>query len=201
MLQITYCDLDALEPDPRNARRHTAAQIRKIERLLLRFGWTTPMGQADGRLIFGHARRQAARNLRDQGAEIPGNADPNTGPVVDLSHLSAEERRAYALADNRIALDAGWNDDVLAEELAALDTAGFDTALTGFEAEEIAAMMAAPSRASMIAEVPVGPVEDRFWISVRGPLARQAEALQRLRSIMAELPGVAVELGTIQDGT
>jgi ParB-like chromosome segregation protein Spo0J len=201
-LVIKYLALDDIAADPRNARKHPPAQIRKIERLIAEYGWTTPMGIADGQLIYGHARRTAARNLRDRGVAIPGNPDPDKGPTVDLSHLSAVQRRAYALADNRASLDAGFDADVLADELADLDADGFDLDLTGFEADEIDGLVTGgvAGGKSAIREIAVAAVEDRFWVSVRGPLALQAQALQRLRTVMAELPGLDVELGTVMDG-
>jgi len=131
-IRIRYEPLDALAPDPRNARTHTAAQISQIERSLVEFGWTTPAGKADGVLIYGHARREAAMNLRDRGVAIPGNPDPNKAPVVDLSHLTPEQRRAYAIADNQLATLAGWNEDVLRVDLGGLRSLGFDLSLTGF---------------------------------------------------------------------
>jgi ParB-like chromosome segregation protein Spo0J len=200
MLAITYRRLDDLRDDPRNARKHSSAQVRTIEELLAEYGWTTPMGMADGQLIYGHARRKAAMNLRARGVPIPGNDDADLGPTVDLSHLSADQRRAYALADNAVALKAGWHETILADELTALQAEAFDLSLTAFDTAEIESLIGAAHDASAITETPVSLVQDRFWISVRGPLASQADALQRLRAVMAEVPGLTVELGTVMDG-
>jgi ParB-like chromosome segregation protein Spo0J len=111
-LAIRYLPLDGLLPYDRNARTHTPAQISAIERSLVEFGWTAPMAIAGGMLIYGHARREAARNLRNRGVGIPRNPDPDRGPVVDLSHLNAAQRRAHVLADNQLATLAGWNDEL-----------------------------------------------------------------------------------------
>ncbi len=133
-LTIRYELLDELLPDPRNARTHDASQITAIARSLGEFGWATPMGTADGKLIYGHARRQAAIQLRDAGIRIPRNPDPARGPVVDLSYLKPAQRRAYMLADNQLPTLAAWDRDILASELLDLRTDGFDLSLTGFDA-------------------------------------------------------------------
>jgi hypothetical protein len=140
-LRIEYEPLDALEPYARNPRTHSAAQLKLIERSLARFGWATPVGKADGVLIYGHARRQAALNLRARGVRIPHHPDPNVAPVVDLSHLSKADRRAYVIADNQLAVLAGWDDDLLRLELTELRDEGFDLALTGFSDPEIADLL------------------------------------------------------------
>jgi hypothetical protein len=141
MLVIGYELLDGLIPYDRNARTHSPAQIRSVEKSLARFGWTTPMGKADGMLIYGHARRRAAINLRDQGKAIPGNDDPAMGPTVDLSHLSLDERRAYVIADNAIAEQAGWDRDLLGIEVRELSQGGFDLSLLGFPKADLSDLM------------------------------------------------------------
>jgi hypothetical protein len=140
-LVITYEPLDDLAEYERNARTHSPAQISEIERSLVEFGWATSMAKAKGVLIYGHARRQAAINLRDRGVAIPHNPDPDRGPVVDLSHLTKIQRQAYVLADNQLATKAGWNFDLLGVELGELRDLGFDLSLTGFDLPEIGRLL------------------------------------------------------------
>lgn len=141
-LKIRYKSLDNLQEYERNANEHPPAQIKLIERLMARCGWMTPMGEAGGVLIYGHARRQAALNLRDKGIPIPRNPDPNKGPVVDLSHLNAMERRAYRIADNESARKAVTDDVTLAEELEdmRLDDPDFDLSYTGLDDDRLDAL-------------------------------------------------------------
>jgi len=136
-LEIRYLPLDDLTPYEKNPRTHTAAQIKMIERSLQRFGWATPIAVADGVLIYGHARREAAINLRKKAVPIRDNPDPNLAPVVDLSHLTPDERRAYVIADNQLAAQAGWDNELLSLEVRALDLAGFEIGLLGFGDKEL----------------------------------------------------------------
>jgi ParB-like chromosome segregation protein Spo0J len=136
-LQIVYRPLRDLVPYVRNARTHNKAQLGKLRASLKRFGWTNPMLIAGNEMIAGHGRLSAALALLDAHEAIPRNPDPASGPTVDLSHLSPTERRAYVLADNRIALDAGWDNDLLRIEFAGLKMDGFDLALTGFSKFEM----------------------------------------------------------------
>jgi len=129
--------LDDLEDYEFNANDHPPSQIALIEKLMAKVGWTTAMGMAKGVLIYGHGRRMAARNLRDKGIPIPRNPDPNRGPVVDLSHLSKSEQRAYRLADNESARKAVTNVDNLLSELSDLQLEGFDLDLTGYDAGQL----------------------------------------------------------------
>lgn len=139
-LKIRYELLDNLREYERNANEHPPAQIALIERLLAKFGWTTSMGKAGGVLIYGHARRQAALNLRDKGVAIPGNPDPNKGPVVDLSHLSKIDRRLYVIADNESARKSVTNAELLALEVQELGELGADLALTGLDDGQLSAL-------------------------------------------------------------
>jgi DNA modification methylase len=116
-----------LRPYDRNARTHSKKQVRQIADSIQRFGFTNPvLISDDGEIIAGHGRVQAAKLL--------GLA---TVPTLKLSHLTAEERRAYVLADNKLALNAGWDHDVLAIELQALIDLDFDVTLTGFSLAEV----------------------------------------------------------------
>jgi DNA modification methylase len=124
-----------LIPYARNARTHSPVQVAQIAASIREFGWTNPI-LVDGErgVIAGHGRLLAARQLGM--TEVP---------TLELSHLSPAQRRAYVLADNRLALSAGWDEDLLRVELAELSADGFDLALTGFEPSEIAGFLAEPS--------------------------------------------------------
>src|SRR5271157_1139099 len=94
--------------------------------------WTNPvLVGADGVIIAGHARVLAARKLGL--AEVP---------VIVLGHLSETQRRALVIADNKLALNAGWDEEILHQEMQAVEAAGFDLDLVGFSDEEIRALMA-----------------------------------------------------------
>ena len=123
-----------LIPYARNARTHSDAQVTQIAASICEFGWTNPvLVDSDGGVIAGHGRLLAALKLGL--AEVP---------TIELSHLTTAQRRAYVLADNRMALSAGWDEDLLRLELAELQTDGFDLALTGFDLDEIADYLAGP---------------------------------------------------------
>jgi DNA modification methylase len=109
--------------------------VAQIAASICEFGFTNPIlvDGANG-VIAGHGRLLAARKLGL--AEVP---------TIELSHLTPAQRRAYVLADNRLALSAGWDDDLLRLELGALQADGFDLALTGFDLGEIAGLFAAPT--------------------------------------------------------
>lgn len=112
-----------LVPYANNARTHSPAQIATIAASIREFGWTNPvLTDGAGGIIAGHGRVMAAAKLRM--AEVP---------VIELAHLSPGQKRAYILADNRIALASGWDDELLKIELGALKAGGFDMSLTGFD--------------------------------------------------------------------
>lgn len=110
-----------------NARTHSKAQVKQIAESIRRFGFTNPvLVSDDGEIVAGHGRVLAAKELGL--AEVP---------TIRLSHLSAAERRAYVIADNKLALNAGWDFDLLADELQHLIDADFDLSLTGFSIAEV----------------------------------------------------------------
>ena len=132
-----YRRLADLLPAARNARTHTPRQVRKIEASLVRFGWTTPILVAEGSILAGHARHQAACNLASRGVSIARNVDPQTAPTLDLSALSGPERLAYMIADNRLAEEAGWDNDLLRLDFSDLKLADFDLSLTVFTLPQV----------------------------------------------------------------
>lgn len=124
---IEHVAVRSLKPYPRNARRHSKAQIKQIAASIERFGFNNPVLIADdGEIVAGHGRVAAAQLL---GIE--------TVPAVRLSHLSEVEKRAYIIADNKLALNAGWDREMLAIELQGLIELDFEAELTGFSLAEL----------------------------------------------------------------
>ena len=130
-LNVEYRKVEALIPYARNPRTHAEGQIAKIAASIVEYGWTNPiLVDGDNGIIAGHGRLAAARKLGlDQ------------VPVIELAHLTVAQKRALVIADNRLALDAGWDEEMLALELAELSDVGYDLALTGFEDTEIEALL------------------------------------------------------------
>jgi DNA modification methylase len=130
--KIALWPTDKLIPYARNARTHSDAQVAQIAASIAEFGWTNPiLAGSDGVIVAGHGRLAAAQKL--------GLASV---PVVVLDHLTATQRRALVIADNRIAENAEWDDAMLRVELADLQDEGFDLDLTGFDADALAELMA-----------------------------------------------------------
>ncbi|WP_423207198.1 site-specific DNA-methyltransferase [Paracoccus yeei] len=144
-LAVEYRPLDSLVPYARNARTHSEAQVAEIAGSIREFGFVNPVLIAnDGTLIAGHGRVLAARLL---GME--------TVPTITLAGLSDTQRRALVLADNRIALNAGWDEALLALELGDLKEAGFDLGIMGFEDGELDRLLAGPEDADQGSPAPV----------------------------------------------
>lgn len=129
--RIEVWPVDRLLPYERNARTHSDDQVTKIAASLVEFGFTNPIlvDSKDG-IIAGHGRLLAAKRV-----------GMDAVPVIVLDHLTDAQRRAYVIADNRLALDAGWDEELLALELADLTEAGFDLALTGFDDAELQSLL------------------------------------------------------------
>ncbi|MBS1876613.1 MAG: site-specific DNA-methyltransferase [Acidobacteria bacterium] len=126
-LQVVRWPVDRLIPYARNSRTHSDEQVAQIAASIAEFGWTNPiLAGSDGIVIAGHARLQAARKL--------GMTDV---PVIILDHLSETQRRALVLADNRLALNAGWDEEMLRVELTALEEEGFNLDVVGFTDAEL----------------------------------------------------------------
>lgn len=127
---IEKISIDKLIPYARNARTHSDEQVAQIAASIREFGFNNPVLIADDNtIIAGHGRVMAARKL--------GLTD---APCIKLSHLSETQRKAYILADNKLALNAGWENSLLSVELEELIGSGFDISLTGFTQEEIDAL-------------------------------------------------------------
>lgn len=125
--QLVERDIASLRPYARNARTHSKKQVKQIAASIERFGFTNPvLVSDDGEIIAGHGRVEAAKLLGLRKV-----------PTLALSHLSEAERRAYVLADNKLALNAGWDKEMLAIELQGLIDLEFDVELTGFSLAEV----------------------------------------------------------------
>lgn len=153
-LKITYLRTDELIPYARNSRTHSAEQVAQIAASIREFGFTNPvLVDEDRGIIAGHGRVMAAQRL--QLAEVP---------TITLAGLTEMQRRAYVIADNRLALNAGWDNEMLALELADLKEAGFDLELTGFGDDEIKDLLAESAKTEGLTDpdeappVPVNPV-------------------------------------------
>src|SRR5450432_1136772 len=118
--------IDKLVPYARNPRTHSDAQVAQIAASIAEFGFNNPiLVDTKAGIIAGHGRLLAARKL--QLTEVP---------VIVLDHLTETQKRAYVIADNQLAMNAGWDDTLLAAELAALRQEEFDVSLIGFEDDE-----------------------------------------------------------------
>ena len=126
-MKIEYTPVRELRPYPNNARTHSKKQIRQIANSIAKFGFCNPVLVDDAKqIIAGHGRVEAAKLLGIDAV-----------PTCRLSHLSDAEKRAYVLADNRLAEKAGWDRQLLAIELQGLIEIDVDIELTGFEMAEI----------------------------------------------------------------
>lgn len=130
-LEIKYLLVDEITPYSRNPRTHSEEQIAQIVASIREFGFTNPiLIDTNQGIIAGHGRFAAAKEL---GLERV--------PCIDLSHLTEEQKRAYIIADNKLALNGGWNEDLLRLELTDLKELGANLELTGFDAMELADIM------------------------------------------------------------
>jgi hypothetical protein len=143
-LKIEYRPPASLNPAKRNPRTHGKRQVAQIEASIRQFGFVNPvLIDADGAIVAGHGRVEAAKSL-----------GMTTVPTIRLDHLTAEERRAYLIADNRLAELAGWDNAILAielGELANLDL-GFDIELTGFEGADLDRILEGPTQSPTLTE-------------------------------------------------
>lgn len=140
----TTAKIKDLTPYARNSRTHSDEQVSQIAASIREFGFTAPVLYADGTVIAGHGRLMAAQRLQAAGHRIalPSGEVLPAGevPAIDCTGWSDAQKRAYVIADNKLALNAGWDDEMLRLELGELKDEGFDLDLTGFDAGELAAL-------------------------------------------------------------
>ncbi|MBP0441376.1 site-specific DNA-methyltransferase [Tianweitania sediminis] len=157
-LTVVYRSLSELKPDPRNARTHSRKQTKQIENSIKAFGFTNPiLVDQDLRVIAGHGRLLAAKQL-----------GLDEVPTISLADLTEAQVRALRLADNKIALNAGWDIELLQVELGGLEELNFDLDLTGFSTGEIDLVLHPPQDPADedIPEVRTAPRSKRgdIWI-------------------------------------
>ena len=125
--RIEHWPLDKLIPYARNPRTHSDAQIAQIAASIAEFGFTNPiLVDSKAGIIAGHGRLLGARKL-----------NLATVPVIVLDHLTETQKRAYIIADNKLAINAGWDDELLALELVELKESDFDLSVLGFDTKEL----------------------------------------------------------------
>ena len=152
-MEIKQTPISELIPYANNARTHDDAQVAQIAASIKEFGFTNPvLTDGDNGIIAGHGRVMAARKL-----------GMDTVPCIELSHLTPTQKKAYVLADNKLAMNSGWDDELLRLELTELEDLGFDLDLTGFSLDEIADLTAEEIPEGLtdedaVPDVPVEPV-------------------------------------------
>ena len=168
-----------------NARTHSKQQIKQIARSIETFGFTNPvLISDDDEIVAGHGRVMAAKELGM--SEVP---------VLRLSHLNADQRRAYVIADNKLAMNAGWDVEILAIELQALIDIEFDPTITGFSLAEIdltldaaqAASQDTIDRADVVPEPPLVPVSrpgDLWKLGHHAVLCGDAQSAKNVERLM-----------------
>jgi DNA modification methylase len=130
-MQIKEVEVTALIPYAKNSRTHDDAQVAQIAASIKEFGWTNPiLVDGDKGVIAGHGRLLAARKLGHDKV-----------PVIELKHMTEAQKRAYVIADNKLALNAGWDTAMLSIEMKDLEDEGFDLALLGFDDKELNALL------------------------------------------------------------
>lgn len=203
--KVALRKLTDLTPDPSNARTHSPEQVEQLVASINRFGWTNPI-LADDLIRAGHGRCMAARSIYEAGGTIylaPGKERggkaiaKGTVPAIDCTGWTEDERKAYALADNQLALQAGWDTEVLMKQLDELSAVEFDLPTIGFDQAALDALIADGT-----GEAPGGPAgkdttgeledstfsySEQFAVIVRCKDAAEQEArFNRLRDEFGE---------------
>lgn len=150
--QIEWRDVASLLPYARNSRTHSDAQVAQIAASIKEFGWTNPvLVDGDGTIIAGHGRLMAARKL-----------GMTKAPVIRLEHLTEAQKRAYVIADNQLAMNAGWDNEMLKVEIGELALGDFDLSLLGFDDKVLAGLLAEETQGltddDEVPDVPIDPV-------------------------------------------
>lgn len=158
-MEIVNKTIAELTPYARNSRTHSQEQVAQIVASIREFGWTNPvLIDERGEIIAGHGRVLAAREL--------GMGDV---PCIVLAGLTDAQKRAYVIADNKLALNAGWDDDMLRLELAELQGLDFDLGLIGFGSDELDLLLTQDQEQGLTDPDEVPEVQDAA-VSARGDI-------------------------------
>jgi ParB-like chromosome segregation protein Spo0J len=182
-----------LIPYARNARTHSDQQVAQIAGSIQEFGFNAPvLIDAQNGIIAGHGRVMAASLLKLA-----------TVPCVRLSHLSDAQKRAYILADNRIALNSGWDEEMLANELQDLHADDIDLGLTGFDPGELSKMLGFDDAVKReepveLKQLALQPPPPMTWVLIGIPTVRFGQINQQVEQI-ALLPEIICEVAANND--
>lgn len=188
-LSVVYRKTASLVPYARNARTHSESQISQIAGSIREFSFTNPvLIDPDGGIIAGHGRVLAAQRL-----------GMDEVPTIELRGLTETQKRAYVLADNRLALNAGWDAELLALELQDLMDSGYDVALTGFEDDEVAEFLRGATAGDGFGDGSGEVVEDEVPEPPKNPITKLGDAwtLGRHRLICGDGASVPGKFGLV----
>lgn len=166
-MEIIYRKVGELVPYANNARTHSDVQIAQICASIREYGWTNPvLIDEKGTIIAGHGRVMAAQRLKMENV-----------PCIVLEGLTEAQKKAYVLADNKMALNAGWDDEKLRLELENLRELDFDLSLTGFEPDELDRILSPDDIGNLPEDVDEVPEPPKVAKSKRGDIYRLGEHL------------------------
>jgi hypothetical protein len=183
--KLEYLPLDDLIPYARNSRTHSDEQVAQIAASIKEFGFTNPVLIDDeGGIIAGHGRCMAARKLKLD--EVP---------CIRLTGLTDAQKKAYIIADNKLALNAGWDDEMLALEIQELQEMSFDIELMGFTLDEIGDLDLdeEDGYSDKNKEIDVDSFEDIMELKFKLTFSEYEEANERLKEI-ANSPEIALKI-------
>lgn len=194
-LHVVLRPLEDLIPYARNPRTHSEEQIAQIAASMEEFGWTNPILADEKGIVAGHGRVLAARRLIAAGRALraPSGQELPAGmvPVIDCTGWTAAQRRAYVIADNQLALNAGWDMDLLRLEVGELVIEGFELSILGFDADALKDLLDTPAEAQERAKASLA---ERFGVPPFSVLnAREGWWQDRKRAWIAL--GIQSELG------
>lgn len=181
-----------LRPSRTNSRVHSSDQVEQIIASINTFGWTKPILVDGDEIVAGHGATQAAVRLYEGGASIRmagSNAPIPAGavPVIDCAGWTEEQRRAYVIADNRIAENSTWDESLLKAELLFLEDEGFDLGLTGFDGDALNEALGRAAEGGALSGIetpPASSYREQYGVIVMcADSAAQEQAYERLREL------------------
>lgn len=182
---IEQLKIDDLLPYATNSRTHSPEQVAQIAASMVEFGWTNPvLIDANGTIVAGHGRVMAARKL---GMDIV--------PCIRLAHLTPMQVKAYVIADNKLALNAGWDEAMLKAELDILKDEGFGLELTGFSDDEIDLLLNAEDAANTLSDTYTHKVDAPLY-TPKGekPRVNELTATEKSEQLIEKIESAKIDL-------